>query len=172
MLTFMSLEDDDQAMRGAKLKALKEYYRTPDPVAFEMLANDAFSRQKLGKDDVLVINSHGDRGVFAGYDANAFFTKLVSKGLVNGSFKEIYLAACLVGEQAQNNSIHDNFARDLKRIFINNKIEVKLYAPRGFLTYYYKEMHKSGQKYFKIVDLCIESPERDYPLDQGMLLVV
>jgi len=172
MLTYMSLEGDSQAERSAKLKALKEYFGTSDPKAFAMLDKAAMSPTTTDRGDTLVINSHGNGSVFAGYDAQQFFDELVSKGFANGSFEKVYLMACNVGEQAQDNSILNNFAKALKPILNMNGIDVKLYAPRGTLTYRVKTEQASGQTYYKVTGMFIRSPERNYPLSEGMLLVV
>lgn len=172
MLTYMSLEHDSQPKRSAKLKALKEYFRTSDPKAFAMLDNTALSPANKDRGDTLVINSHGNGKVFAGYDAQQFFDQLSSKGFANESFQAVYLMACKVGEQAQDNSILNNFAKDLKRILSSHDIDVKLYAPRGILRYKLAEEHASEQTWYKVTEMFIASPERNYPLSEGMLLVV
>ena len=171
MLTFMALEWDNQALRSAKLKALQDYYHTTPGKAFAMLARDAMSPTTSGRGDKLVINSHGNSKVFGGYDPRAFLEELYSKGFDEGSFPEVYLMACKVGLASQDNSIITNFARDLKRLFIGDGITAKLYAPRGTLTYEYREEHASGQTYYVITKMYIETPERNYPLEEGMLLV-
>ena len=172
MLTYMSLEGDCQAERAAKLKALKEHFGTSDPKAFAMLEKTAMAPANKDRGDTLVINSHGNGSVFAGYKAQAFYDQLASVGFANGSFQKIYLMACDVGEQAQDNSILNNFAKDLKRILNMHGVDVKLYAPRGTLTYMLKEEQASGQTWYQVTEMFIASPERNYPLSEGLLLVV
>lgn len=171
MLTFMALDWDNQALRSAKLKALQDYYQTTAPTAFNMLSAGAMSPDTSGRGDTLVINSHGNAQVFAGYDPDQFYAELVSKGFAEGSFSAVYLMACKVGHASQDNSIITNFARDLKRVLVNNGISAKLYAPRGTLSYTYEERQASGQTYYVITDTFIKTPERNYPLIEGMLLV-
>lgn len=171
MLTYMSLDWDNQALRSAKLKALQDYYSTSAAKAFNMLADDAMSTATRDRGDTLVINSHGNEHVFAGYDPAQFLQQLIGKGLEEGSFSAIYLMACKVGHASQDNSVITNFARDLKRALVGQGIFAKVYAPRGLLTYTYEDRHASGQTYYEITDMYIQSPERNYPLDQGMLLV-
>lgn len=171
MLTYMSLVWDNQAIRSAKLKALQDYYKTTPAKAFNMLSGDAMATTTAKRGAALIINSHGNAKVFAGYDPDAFLAQLQSKGFAEGSFQSVYLMACKVGEASQDNSIITNFARDLKRKFVGHGITAKLYAPRGTLAYAYKEKHASGQTYYEITDTYIKTPERNYPLSEGMLLV-
>ena len=172
MLTYMSLDWDNQALRSAKLKALQDYYGTSPAKAFNMLAANAMAPNTSDRGDVLVVNSHGNAKVFAGYDPQAFLDHLETKGFAEASFSAVYLMACKVGEASQDNSIITNFARDLKRLMIGRGITAKLYAPRGTLSYHYEERQASGQTYYEITDTFIKTPERNYPLSEGMLLVM
>ena len=109
--------------------------------------------------------------VFGGYDPAAFLTQLQGKGFQDGSFKAIYLLACKVGEASQDNSIVTNFARDLKLALTGAGIDVKLYAPRGTLDYDIVEETRLGQTVPVVTRIFIDTPERQYPLSEGMLLV-
>lgn len=171
MLTYMALDWDNQAARSAKLKALADYYHQPDFTAFKMLGADVMAPTKTGGKQKLIINSHGNANVFAGYSPESFLTQLMSKGFAEGSFPEIYLMACKVGEASQDNSIITNFARDLKRLLVGHGITAKLYAPRGILTYSLERKQASGQTYYTVTEMFIKAPERNYPLDEGMLLI-
>lgn len=172
MLTYMALPDDPQDVRAAKLKALQAFYKTSDATAFAMLPATGLSRQNAARGDILVVNSHGNAGVFAGYTPEQFLEQLRSKGFEEGAFSAVYLMACQVGVQAQDNSILNNFARDLKRLFVTNGITAKLYAPRGMLSYQLSDRQVSGQTIKEVTDVFIRSPERNYPLGEGVLLVV
>lgn len=170
MLTFMGLETDPQPLRAAKLKALQAHFNTTEPTAFHMLGDHALSKDNNGGSD-LIINSHGNSNVFAGYDEKAFCDLLFAKGLENGSFKAIYLMACSVGEQTQQGDFSGNFAVRVKRILTQSGISTKLYAPRGYLTYTVSTETKSTQEIFVVQKMFIRSPEKDYPLSEGLLLV-
>lgn len=172
MLTYMSLEGDSQAVRSAKLKALKEYFKTTEPTAFAMLGSTALAPSNKSRGDMLVVNSHANAKAFAGYTPQQFFEQLTSKGFAKGSFPAVYLMACSVGKQAQDNSIYDNFAKELKRILNMHGIDTKLYAPRGYLAYTVEEKQASGQTYYRVTDMYIETTERKYPLKEGLLLVM
>lgn len=172
MLTYMSLDHDSQPIRAAKLKALQDYFKTPPATAFAMLSADSLAKTNAKRGDILVVNSHGNGKVFAGYDAVAFFAQLTAKGFTDGSFKSLYLMACKVGVQAQDNSILDNFAKDLNRLLNINGIEIKVYAPRGLLSYILKEVRKDGQTFYEVTKIYIGTAEREYPLDEGLLLVM
>lgn len=171
MLVFAGMEGDSAPIRAAKLKALQQYYRESDPRPLNMLGPSDMAKSNTNRGDKLVVNSHGNRGVFAGMDADQFVQELQTKGFVNGSFKAIYLMACNVGEQDQQGTIFNNFARDVYRIFVNQGIQIKVYAPRGLLTYKLDKKTKSGETYYEVTSMFIRTPERDYPLDEGVLLV-
>jgi hypothetical protein len=172
MLTYMSLDHDSQPIRAAKLKALQDYFKTPQATAFAMLLADSLASTNTKRGDTLVVNSHGNGKVFAGYDAAEFLKQLNSKGFAAGSFKSLYLMACKVGVQAQDNSILYNFAKDLKGLLNRNGIDIKVYAPRGLLSYSLKEVKKEGQTFYEVTKMYIGSPEREYTLDEGLLLVM
>jgi len=171
MLTFLGLDGDVAAERGAKLKALQAYFKESDPRAFNMLGATELSTSNKSRGKRLIVNSHGNVASFAGQNPDAFFALLQGKGFGEGSFDEVWLMACQVGAQNQTNTIADNFARDLKRVFVNNGITAKLYAPRGTLTYQVHTQTESGQTYYVVDAMVIACPERNYPLSEGMLLV-
>lgn len=172
MLTYMSLEGDSQAARSAKLKALQDYFKATDPKAFAMLDKTALAPGNKSRGDKLIVNSHANAKAFAGYSPQQFLDQLISKGFAKGSFPEVYLMACNVAKQAQDNSIYDNFAKELKRLLNISGIAVKLYATRGYLTYAVEEKQASGQTFYRVTDMYIQSPERNYPLKEGLLLVM
>ena len=89
---------------------------------------------------------------------------LYNQGLAN-------LNAGKVGEASQDNSIVTNFARDLKLALTGAGIDVKLYAPRGTLDYDIVEETRLGQTVPVVTRIFIDTPERQYPLSEGMLLV-
>lgn len=171
MLVFLGLDWDSAAERGAKLKALQTYFGSSDPKAMNMLADNSLSKSNFDRGSMLIVNSHGNRTHFAGKTAQQFFDLLKSKGFGQGSFSKLYLMACKSGEQDQSGAITENFARDLHRIFVNHGITCMIYAPRGLLTYKLTLDTRNGQTFWVVTDMVISSPERDYPLDQGMLLV-
>ena len=172
MLTYMSLDWDSQPARAAKLKALQAYFKTSDPHPFTMLASDAMSPDNSDRGSTLVINSHGNAAVFGGYKPAAFLAELRGKGFASGSFEKIYLMACKVGHASQDNSIITNFATDLKRELTGADIgDEKLYAPRGTLAYDMVNQTKDGQTYPVVTRIFIDTPERQYPLSEGMLLI-
>jgi hypothetical protein len=172
MLTFFSLPNEESAdERGAKLKALQDYFHTGEPLAFRLLGDRSLSTLNKDRGDILVVNAHGNANVFAGFDADQFLGALESKGFGANSFSAIYLMACSVGIQAQDNSIYDNFAKDLQRAMSGRNISVKLYAPRGVLNYKVHKETKLGQSFYVVDEMYISSPERNYSLKEGLLLV-
>lgn len=171
MLLYAGLDGDKADERGAKLKALQQYYKESDPRAWNMLGPTDLSKTNAKRGTQLLVNSHGNRDTFADMDAPTFYNKLVANGFQDGSFGALYLLACNVGQQDQGGLILTNFARDLYALLRQHQINSKLYAPRGTLTYDVKTETKSGQTYYVVTNIYIHTPERNYPLDQGMLLV-
>jgi hypothetical protein len=172
MLVYAGMEGDNAAERSAKLKALKEHYNESDPTALEMLAATALGKSNTSRGTKLVINSHGNVDTFADLSAKAFYDKLVGKGFQNGAFQSLYLIACDVGQQDQKNTIVSNFARDLNLLLKQNQVDIALYAPRGVVTYAAKTVTQSGQSFYQVTGIAVHTPERDYPLDEGMLKVM
>jgi hypothetical protein len=171
MLIFAGLEEDKIDERAAKLKALQNYYHETNPRPWNMLGATDLAPSNKDRGKQLIVNSHGNRTSFADMDANKFYSKLVEKGFQDGSFEALYLMACKVGQQDQRGVILENFARDLFGLLRAKGVNLKLYAPRGTLTYEVKTETKLGQSYYVVTNMYIESPERNYPLAEGMLLL-
>ncbi len=171
MLVYVGMEGDKADERGAKLKALKTIFNEPaDARALNMLSGTdlATTNQNRGKN--LVVNSHGNDNTFADKSAKQFYADLVAKGFSAQSFEKIYLIACSVGVQAQDNSIVRNFARDLFTIFQQNGVTAKIYAPRGVVTYKVHTENKLGQSFYVVDSIVVATKEREYPLMEGLLL--
>lgn len=171
MLVYAGLDGDAADERGAKLKALQDYFHESSPRALNMLGATDLATSNGNRGKNLVVNSHGNRNTFADMDASHFLTTLQAKGFQESSFEAVYLMACKVGQQSQDNSIYDNFARDLFGLFRQHGISAKLYAPRGLLTYDVHKESKLGQTYWVVDKMYIATPERNYPLNEGLLLV-
>ncbi|MEM9619767.1 MAG: hypothetical protein AAF936_17580 [Pseudomonadota bacterium] len=171
MLTFMGLDWDSAPKRAAKLAALRKYFKTGEPHAFNMLTDTELSKANASRGASLVVNSHGNSSVFAGCDADTFFSMLKGKGFEEGAFTSIYLMACNISEQHQDNRPIDTFAKRLRRLFNEAQITCKIYAPRGKLSYCLRKEQKSGQAFWVVTKMYIKSPERNYPLDEGLLYI-
>ena len=171
MLTFMSLEWDSAPKRAAKLKALQDHYHTEPARAFNMLNAQELSTLNPKRGQKLIVNSHGNEKVFAGYDPKAFLGHLTSKGFERDAFSALHLMACKAGTQMQDNSVITNFARDLKWELNQQGISINLFAPRGLLSYTMHEETASGETYWVVDRMYIGTAERQYPLEEGMLLV-
>ena len=171
MLIFAGLEGDSQPERSAKLAALQKEYKESDPRPWNMLGPADMATSNSNRGQNLVVNSHGNIAKFAGMTPEEFFNNLKAKGFGPGSFGSVYLMACQIGKQAQDNSILDNFAKKLRVILNQNGITSKLYTPRGTLSYRVHEETKSSQTYYVVDEMYIKCPERNYPLSEGILLV-
>jgi hypothetical protein len=171
MLIFAGLDWDSAPKRSAKLKALKAYYHESDPRPWNMLGSTDLDPSNGNRGANLVINSHGNVQRFGGMEPGAFLAALQAKGFKKNSFQAVYLMACKAGEQDQENSIYESFAREFMRLVRGLDSGTKIYAPRGSLSY---EMHEEGEpsaRYWVVDDMFIRTPERRYPLNEGVLLV-
>lgn len=167
-------DDDGTVSRAAKLKALQRHFGEKEGGrAINMLPADGLSAKSGTKGEKLIVNAHGNTNSFRGKDAQELFQILLGKGLTKQRFGSIYLIACNVGEQAQDNSIVQNFARDFAhRIRIDDRTSgIKVYAPRGVVTYTTVTRTTEGQQYKEVTGIVVRTPEKDYQLDEGLLLV-
>jgi hypothetical protein len=172
MLVYVETKGDSMEWRIAKLEALRKHYKESAPAVFNSLSANDLSKSNSNRGDKLIVNSHGNVNVFAGMDADQFYKALVGKGFENGAFKSMYLIACDVSKQDQKNSIYDKFALDLFRIMRANDINIKLYAPRGTVTYNVIIRKAESEEYIQVTSIVIDCPEKVYTLDEGMLLVM
>ena len=168
--------EEDGAIRGAKLDALKAYFKQEgNAVAMNMLKNDSLSGSKSEK-EYLIVNAHGNIASFSGRDAEQLYNELRNKGLTNKRFSRIYLMACNVGEQAQDNSIIDNFAKEFnQQVLMNNETAgIGVYAPRGTLTYSISNTLMNGENVVKVTRVYIvdNMDHAEYTLDTGLLKVM
>lgn len=166
--------EEDGAMRSAKLEALKSFFKQEgNAVAMNMLKGDSLSGSKSEK-EWLIINAHGNRDTFSGRNAEQLYTELRGKGLTNKRFDRIYLMACNVGEQAQDNSIINTFAKDFYQpIYQNDETAgIAVYAPRGVLTYVIDRTPNSGVTVVKVTRVYVADGNVEYPLETGLSRVM
>jgi len=168
--------EEDGLMRAAKVEALKEHFGESG-IAKEIraLGSDSLSGSNEKDKEKLIINAHGNRDAFNGKAAAELFNELVSKGLTNKRFGAIYLMACNVGEQAQDNSILQNFAKDFNRQVRThpNTKEIKVYAPRGILSYVIDTEQAGNLTKWKVRRVFIAGNDgMEYSLKEGLLLVM
>jgi hypothetical protein len=180
MIVFYGLEEEDAAERAAKLKALAGYFNESDgPRPITMLKDGelAADKRKSSSKEKLIVSAHGNvwNIGYAGNGPQALYKLLTDKGLTNERFEAIYLMACNVGLQRQDNSVLENFATEFKRLVTINPptAGIKVYAPRGFLSYAIVEKQVSGQTVIVVTEISVqtEPAERSYPLKEGLLLV-
>jgi hypothetical protein len=172
--------DSENDVRAAKLEALKGHFKENDaPVAVRMLKEGALSGSKSSKEK-LIVSYHGSRETLAGKSAEELFGIFLSKGLTNKRFEAVYLMACNVGEQAQDNSIIDNFAKDFRRCVTQNDgtAGIVVYAPRGVLVYEIGderigETSEFKKKVRRIYVICENNGQREeYTLETGLMQVM
>lgn len=181
---------DENASRAARLKALREHFYAwkqwsefaPGnagfaPVPIQLLVNEIKDRgSKRLKDygdnaQILVLNAHGSSRTFNGYDGSDVAGMLVSLGIKDAGTREVWVAACDVGHQTQDNSSPEPFAVDLLRQLRQHGLDPKVYAPRGNISYRDKSTKTVGVEsviaYGKVV---IPTKERTYPFAEGWVL--
>ncbi|HKQ92233.1 MAG TPA: hypothetical protein VJZ77_16355 [Blastocatellia bacterium] len=169
--------EEDSVTRNVKIEALKKHFGE-NGIAKEMrsLKSDSLAGGNEKEKETLVINAHGNTDAFSGKDAETLFNELLSKGLTNKRFESIYLMACNVGEQAQDNSILHNFAKafDGKVRFHANTKGIKVYAPRGILRYdiYTEKAENPLLTLWRVRRVYIVGDKgEEYSLKEGLLLV-
>lgn len=167
-------QGDEAAQRAAKLKALQTAFNDQtSPVAINLL-NGAITTRKPKKER-LILNSHGNQNNFAGLTAKQLFDKLVQQGVDKDRFSAIYLVACNCGLQAQDNSVAQTFANDFAHLVKTNQntSAIKIYAPRGLITYDGKqESVNGGGTYWTATVKGVQTPEKLYTFEEGFSLVV
>jgi hypothetical protein len=169
--------EEDGLIRAVKLEALKKHFGEKG-IAKEMrsLNGDSLAGGNEKEKETLIINAHGNTDSFSGRDADALFDELLSKGLTNKRFESIYLIACNVGEQAQDNSILHNFAKAFngKVLTHPNTKGIKVYAPRGIVTYdiYPEKIENTLATAWKVRRIYIAGNDgKEYSLQEGLSLV-
>lgn len=124
-----------------------------------------------GKNRKLFILGHGSRDSYMGQSANVMYRYLLDCGLSGRHFSEIWLMPCSVGQQEQDNSVTENFARSFKTELHQNSLtqDIKLYAPRGKVKSYYT---KTDNSYTSCNKICVAKDGREYGLKNGGWLLV
>jgi hypothetical protein len=166
---------DEAVLRAAKLKVLKAHFNESEHAkAVNMLADDELGAKSGVSNQTLIINAHGNQDSFQGFSADDLFAILRGKGFCRERWQNIYLIACKVGLQEQDNSVLSNFARDFNRLVQTTPETsgMKVYAPRGTVRYTGRHVKEvgNGQQTIEFTGVCVHTDERDYPLSEGLLL--
>ena len=131
-----------------------------------------FSFSKPAKER-LIVCGHGSPDSLSDLSPSEFADALLKAGFSNERFDTIYLLNCSVGIQAQDNSIGSNFARAFKLQLGNPPTQgIKVYAPRGAVRWEGEWIQKNTGKFLSITRVYVHTPEKEYPLTEGMLLVL
>lgn len=184
-------DNDENASRAARLERLrKEFYAWKQwsefapqntkfaPVAIQYLLNQIQDGSTKRLKDygeaarILVLNAHGSSRTFNGYDGSEVAQMLVTLGIKEAGTREIWVAACNVGLQSQDNSSPEPFACDLLRqLRIQHEIDVKVYAPRGKIHYTDRTLKAVGNQSVMVYGGAdIPTKERNYPFSEGWVL--
>jgi hypothetical protein len=167
--------EENAVSRIAKIKALQDFFKEPEgsiPKALTMLEDGALGGK--GSEN-LIVSGHGNQNNFgaAGITGDKLFATFQEKGITKKRFAKIYLMGCNIGLQAQDNSVVDTFAKAFAHcVNINEETAgIKVYAPRGILTFTMEDKIVSGQTVKTATDINVKCPERTYPLSEGLTLV-
>ncbi|AET92692.1 hypothetical protein BSFA1_53040 [Burkholderia sp. SFA1] len=178
-------DNDENASRAARLKILRESFYAwkkwpefaPDNTRFQtvpiqLLLNEKKKLKEYGDNaKIVVLNAHGSSRTFNGYDGSEVAEMLVTLGIKEAGTKEIWVAACDVGHQTQDNSSAEPFATDLLRQLRQRDVDPSVYAPRGMLTYRDPTRKVVGNESVLVYGRSvIRSPEREYPFSEGWVL--
>jgi hypothetical protein len=140
-----------------------------------MLKSDSLSGTKSEK-EWLIVNAHGNTDAFSGRNADQLYNELRSKGLTNKRFDRIYLMACNVGEQAQDNSIISNFANSFNQKVLQDSetAGIGVYAPRGTLTYTVSRTQSGVNTIVKVTRVYVvdDRTNDEYSLETGISKVM
>lgn len=125
---------DTVAKRKAQIQYLATQFKMSTTSSYEYtMVNEADMASGTGRK--LFILGHGNQNSYMGQNAQTMFSYLKDRGLSSQHFSEIWLMPCKVGLQQQDNSVTQNFARDLKTALVDDTAtkNIKLYAPRGIV---------------------------------------
>ena len=181
--------EENDAIRQVKISWLKTKFADSgmqQPLAnlpADSLADKRTTVQKMlggGTKEKVIISGHGDPGAFSGLTAKSLFDKLVSKGLNSVRFESIYLLGCNIGLASQDNSIQQTFLKEFGRLVKtggSNLSGIKVYGPRGFITWYIDDEDHGSHKTHKVRDVKIEVDDQlvggttieTYTFDTGLL---
>ncbi|MET0330887.1 MAG: hypothetical protein ABW154_05585 [Dyella sp.] len=183
------LASDENASRAARLKALRtQFYawKRWDEFAPAQKDNQTHAMaqaireekrldQLKGSAEILVLNAHGSPATFAGGNGKAVADNLIGLGIAQAGTREVWVAACSVGQQAQDNSQPPTlFIKELYRTLREQPelASIKVYGPRGVLSYGDKRQVDvgSGQSIIEYGRVYIRSHEREYPFNEGWVL--
>jgi len=167
--------EENAVSRGAKIKALQGFFNEPEgsmPKALTMLEDGSLGGK--GSEN-LIVSGHGNQNNFGavGITGDKLFATFKEKGLTKKRFAKIYLMGCNVGLQAQDNSVVENFAKDFARCVNTDEdtAGIKVYAPRGILTFTMEDKIVSGQTVKTATAINVACPEKTYTLSEGLTLV-
>ena len=155
---------DENASRMARLHILRQTFHTwkrwaefaPDnqqfsPVPVQYLLNQmkdgqALPLQRYGANaQIIVLNAHGSDRNLSDKDASGLADMFIQLGVREAGTKEIWLAACNNGYQTQGNDGPEPLSRKLLSEFrLRHQFDVKIYAPRGLLSYEGEHFERLG----------------------------
>lgn len=144
---------DESTSRAARLEALRTHFYawkgwkdfSPDkpfrPLAAKYLLDEVKNNKNQLKNfgeaaKVIVLNAHGSATRLGPHDASSLAEFFVDLGIQEAGTREIWLAACDNGLQKQDNKGPEPLAKELLREFRTRYgIDIKVYAPRGWIRY-------------------------------------
>ncbi len=176
--------EEDSRRRMIKVNWLKVHFSESEVKPLHSLTteslkdNRSYLTKLIGTQEKLVISGHGNDHSFMGMTAETLFDTLIGKGLNDDRFSSIHLLACNIGHAEQDNSVTDNFLRQFGRSCkVNDSTSnIKVYGPRGRISWKFKTEQKLGMSYETIESVKIKLRNHDgsvresYEFSSGMLL--
>lgn len=181
------LSSDENASRAARLKALRAHFyawkqwsefaptqgdRQTHAIQFALNEHKKLS-ELAGDASILVLNAHGNSESFNGQHGEQLAANLLTLGIDAARTREVWVAACCVSEQEQDNSHPpSNLVKELYRHLREHLPEIKVYGPRALLSYGDKQLKPvgSGQNVIEYGRVYIRAPEKAYAFNEGWLL--
>jgi len=142
---------DENLIRAAKIRVLQKTFNDKFQNKEDDNSLHAFTRLKdtklkqlQGYKKRIILNGHGSPRTFRGNDGRTTAKNLLDAGLNDKDTQEIWVCACLVGMQRQDNKqdpeaygdfSKNSFSREFNQALKNAGLNINVYVPRGWVTY-------------------------------------
>jgi hypothetical protein len=167
---------DENVSRAARLKALRShFYAWKSWTEFALKKEDyqthAFNIAKdkgianlSGDKSILVLNAHGSPNTFSGMTGEKIAEDLLVAGIQDAGTEEIWVAACNVAQQEQDNTQPPtNLIKEMLNTLRQRIPDIRVYGPRGYIRYSGKQTVTllTGQTTleYTTVDIVLLSPK-------------
>ena len=143
----------ESTIRDAKIRVLQKTFNAKFTKDMKEDENSVHEISRLentklkdlkGSKKRIILNAHGGPTTFRGDDGRTMAMKLLTAGLNDKDTQEIWVCACLVGMQRQDNRqdteaygdlSQNKFSREFHRALRGHDLDIKVYVPRGWVSY-------------------------------------